>query len=192
MNNPHQYSHPTLPLLTFSPWRLFHVSGSPWTLPISSSCGRECWRPSAHSFWGPSWWCPCILISVFLAVSHLLPPCPALFWWYGIHHSVWHVHTSVVASASGVLLSAELLLLPWSLHFFCALSGSRLVSIATFSFQSYSSASHPSFSLSSIQPHMSIIVLSRSYNSLIDFMFELDGYFLVTDDSSYFSPFVPC
>ena len=30
-----------------------------------------------------------------------------------------------------------------------------------------------------------------SYNSLIDFMFELDGYFLVTDDSSYFSPFVP-
>ena len=87
----------TFPLvLTFSPWRLFRVSGSPWTLPISSSCGRECWRPSAHSFWCPSWWCPCILISVFLAVSHLLPPCPALFWWYGIHLSVWHVHTSVV------------------------------------------------------------------------------------------------
>ena len=33
---------------------------------------------------------------------------------------------------------------------------------------------------------------SRSYNSLIDFMFELDWYFLVTDYSSYFSPFVPC
>ena len=27
--------------------------------------------------------------------------------------------------------------------------------------------------------------------SLIDVMFELDGYFLVTYDSSYFSPFVP-
>ena len=42
---------------------------------------------------------------------------------YGFHLYVWHVHTSVVASASGVLLSAKLLLLPWSLHFFCALSG---------------------------------------------------------------------
>ena len=30
-------------------------------------------------------WCPCILISVFLWVSHLLPPCPALFLSYGYH-----------------------------------------------------------------------------------------------------------
>ena len=52
------------------------------------------------------------LISVVLAVSHLLPPCPALFWWYGINLYFWHVHTSVVVSASGVLLSAERLPLP--------------------------------------------------------------------------------
>ena len=106
-----------------SPWRLFHVSGSPWKLPISSPCGRECWRPSVHSSWYLSWWYPCISISVFLSVSHLLPPCPTLFWLYGFHLYVWHVHTSVVASASGVLLSVGLLLLPWSLRFFCALSG---------------------------------------------------------------------
>ena len=40
-------------------------------------------------------------------------------------------------------------------------------------------------------PAFSPICHSRSYNSLVDVMFELDGYFLVTDDSSYFSPFVP-
>ena len=69
--------------------------------------------------------------------SHLLPPCPALFLSYGYHLYVWHVHTSVVVSASGVLLfwlnccrSPDL-----TLHFFCALSGWRLVSTATFSFQ---------------------------------------------------------
>ena len=61
--------------LTFSPWRLFRVSGSPWKLPISSPCCRECWRPSVHSSWYLSWWYPCISISVFLSVSHLLPPC---------------------------------------------------------------------------------------------------------------------
>ena len=92
-------------------------------LPISSPCCRECWRPSVHSSWYLSWWYPCISISVFLSVSHLLPPCPTLFWLYGFNLYIWHVHTSVVASASGVLLSAGLLLLPWSLRFFCALSG---------------------------------------------------------------------
>ena len=98
-------------LLTFfSPWRLFHISGSPWKLPISSPYDRECWRLSAHSSWCLFWWYPCISFSVFLSVSHSLPPCPALFWWYGIHLFVWHVHTSVVASVSDVLLSAELLL----------------------------------------------------------------------------------
>ena len=77
-------------IVFFSPWRLFHVSGSPWKLPISSPCGRECWRPSVHSSWYLSWWYPCISISVFLSVSHLLPPCPTLFWLYGFHLYVWH------------------------------------------------------------------------------------------------------
>ena len=56
-----------------------------------------------------------------------------------------------------------------------------LISVLFISISSY-------FSLSSIQP----ICHSMSYNSLIYFMFELDGYFLVTYDSSYLSPFVPC
>ena len=107
-----------------SPWRLFHISGSPWTLPFSSpASGQECWRPSAHSSWYLFWWCPCILVLVFIWASHLLSPCPVLFLSYGFHLYVWHVHTRVVASASGVLLSAELLPLSLSLHFLCRLSG---------------------------------------------------------------------
>ena len=76
-----------------------HLEGSS-TSPFSSYCGREGWRPSAHSSSYLFWWCPaCISISVFLSVSNLLPPCPALFLSYGYRLYVWHVHTSVVASA---------------------------------------------------------------------------------------------
>ena len=62
-----------------------------------------------------------ILVLAFLWASDLLPPCPALISSYGYHIYVLHGH-GVVASTSCVLLSAELLLLSWSLHFLCGLS----------------------------------------------------------------------
>ena len=99
-----------------------HIEGS------STSVGRpgNCQSPvlavenvdlSVLSSWYLSWGYPCISISVFLSVSHLLPPCPTLFWLYGFHLYVWHVHTSVVASASGVLLSAELICMKYRILF---------------------------------------------------------------------------
>ena len=42
-----------------------------------------------------------------------------------------------------------------------------------------------------IVQHSAPLCHSRCYNSLIYFMFERDGYFLATYDSSYFSPLVP-
>ena len=41
-----------------------------------------------------------ISMSVFLWVSHLLPPCPALFWSFIWLYHLYHVHTSVVAILS--------------------------------------------------------------------------------------------
>ena len=56
---------------------------------------------------------------------------------------------------------------------------------------SHFSLIHQHFILLFHCPAFSPICHSMSYNSLIDVMFELDGYFLVMDDSSDFSPFVP-
>ena len=93
--------------VVLSPWRLFHVSGSPL---IGAYCQSrdEWWCMSAHSSSYLFWWCSWFYISVlvFLWVTHL-PPCPALFLLYGYRIYVSHVHTSLVASESCVLLSAE-------------------------------------------------------------------------------------
>ena len=88
--------------------RLYHTSGSPWILPFCNPCGNGRSRPSSHPSWYIFWWCPCIVRLVFLWVSHLLPPCTALFLSYVYHLYVFHAPTLVVVYVSDVLLSVEL------------------------------------------------------------------------------------
>ena len=79
------------------PW-LLHIGGSPLKAILQSLRSRMLMSFSPFFFISllmPSSWCPYIFILVFLWVAHL-PPCPALFWSYGYHLYVRHVHTSIV------------------------------------------------------------------------------------------------
>ena len=93
-----------------------------------AGCRSSCHRDRGNIYLGFWVYSDGVHISmfVFYCVSHIVPPCPALFLSYGYHIYVSHVHTSVVASASGELLLADLLPLSWYRPFLCGLSVQNL------------------------------------------------------------------
>ena len=121
-----------------------------------------------------------LLMLVFLLVSHLLPPCPALF-----------------------LIIMAIMSIPVEsiLHQMCCYRRNccRFPDIFISCVVSETNTLYPQLhSHIRLQPLILLfhypafipICHSRFFNSLIDVMLWLDGYFLVIDDSGYLSPFI--
>ena len=81
-------------------------------LTFSNPCGQECWRPSAHPSSYLFWWCPCVLMLVFLWVSHFLPPCPALFW------SLWSSYLRLVCPYQQSRFCIRCIVIDWTVAAF--------------------------------------------------------------------------
>ena len=177
-----------LNILTFSSWRLFHVGGSPLATAILQSLPSRM-LTSANPFFFIS----LPMVSMYLTFGLPLGIAPSttmsstdlVVWLSSLRLTCPYQRSRycIRCVAIGWTVAASLIssFLLCSLRLTPCIHRNIVISVLFISISSFFVYC----------PAFSPICHSMFYNSLIDVMFELDGYFLITDESSYFYPFIP-